>query len=221
MNWYRNQLNKEAKGMWTAFGWLTIPAIAVLLGGSVIDIAKKIKENPQQLAQEIKTVQQNTDPNTIQNLNIPQDSNVIPEPMFPAEPNVVPEPQGAVNIDLNKIHQIESEGGKLLWNKETGARGHFQFVRKTWDEMMGRMGKNWDWWNDSMDYEKSKQVADFYYNKRIPAMLNYYKIPDTIKTRIGAYNWGIGELKKKWTEYGQNWLLYAPKETQEYVQKYG
>ena len=45
MNWYRNQLNKEAKGMWTAFGWLTIPAIAVLLGGSVIDIAKKIKEN--------------------------------------------------------------------------------------------------------------------------------------------------------------------------------
>ena len=69
-------------------------------------------------------------------------------------------------------------------------------------------------------YEKSKQVADFYLNKRIPEMLNSYNIPDNIETRIGAYDWGIEYLKKVWEKYGEQWLVHSPTETQEYIEKY-
>ena len=82
------------------------------------------------------------------------------------------------------------------------------------------MGKDWDWYNDSMDYEKSKAVADYYLNKRIPQMLDYYDITDNVDNRLGAYNWGIGVLLKKWKEFGEDWKQYAPEETQGYLTKY-
>jgi hypothetical protein len=77
-----------------------------------------------------------------------------------------------------------------------------------------------DWWNGSMDIEKSRVVADYYYNTRIPQMLNTYGIEDNINTRIAAYNWGIGYLLNAWKQYGQDWLNYAPKETQNYIKTY-
>jgi len=199
MNWYKKaQLNKESS-IGKAFLGLTVPAIALMLGLSLFDVENKMKENPQGLKQQIE--QKQVEPQV--------------EPQQQESPIVQSE-----NIDLNKIYQIESSGGKDLWNERTRARGHFQFVEKTWNEMVQRLGKNWDWWNDSMDYNKSRIVADFYLNNRIPQMLNYYKIPDTIETRIGAYNWGIGYVKKTWEKYGEEWLSYSPSETQEYVRKY-
>ena len=107
-----------------------------------------------------------------------------------------------------------------------GSRGHFQFMKKTWDEMVKRMGKNWDWWTGSMDYEKSKQVADYYLNKRIPQMLDYYKIPDSIDNRLMAYNWGIGNVEKLYKmeknvgDIKDLTERYLPQETKDYIIKY-
>lgn len=206
MNWYKKaQIDKEAKGMMTAFGWLTIPAIALLLGLSFFDIEDRIKEDPQELAQQVQQVQQAQQGQQQQK---PQTQQVENAP---------------INIDINKIWGIESSKGQdpNMGKSRAGARGHFQFLEKTWNEIVSRMGKNWDWRNGSMNYQKSSQVADYYLNTRIPQMLTYYNIPDTLETRLGAYDWGIGNVKKAWERHGEDWLTHSPTETQDYIlQKY-
>ncbi|MHA1468992.1 MAG: transglycosylase SLT domain-containing protein [Candidatus Asgardarchaeia archaeon] len=200
MNWYKKaQMNKEAKGLWTAFGFLAVPAIALLLGVSVFDIENRIKENPQELTQQVQQAQQ--------------------EKQAPQEPQVQQVENAPINIDINKIWGIESSSGQdpNMDRSKAGARGHFQFLEKTWNEMMSRMGKNWDWWNGSMDYNKSSQVADYYLNQRIPQMLKYYNIPDNIETRLGSYDWGIGNVKNAWEKYGEDWIAHSPTETQNYI----
>jgi len=57
-------------------------------------------------------------------------------------------------------------------------------------------------------------------NTNIPRMLSYFNIPDTIETRLAAYNWGIGNLKKSYAKHGNDWINYAPQETQNYISKY-
>jgi hypothetical protein len=47
-------------------------------------------------------------------------------------------------------------------------------------------------------------------NKRIPQMLKALKIEDTTRNRLIAYNWGVGNIGKK-----------LPKETEDYLKKYG
>ena len=71
-----------------------------------------------------------------------------------------------------------------------------------------------------MDYEKSRQIADYYLNTEIPRLLKSFNIPDNIETRLGAYNWGVGNIKKLWAKYGEDWLKYSPTETQNYIVKY-
>ena len=205
MNWYKKaQLNKYAgKGMWTAMGWIAIPAIVALLGISAFDVENKLQNDPEELAQEVQQKQMQE----------------TPQVQKPEQPKEQVENLGPQNIDLDKIWQIESTKGTNpnMGRSSSGARGHFQFMEGTWNELVQKMGKNWDWFNDSMNYEKSRQVADYYLNKRIPQMLNYYKIPDNIETRLGAYNWGIGNIKREWEQHGDKWLDYSPTETQEYV----
>ncbi len=216
MNWYKRlQYEKYAgKGLWTAMGLLTIPAIIALIGANAYT---QLKDNPQELVKQVQQAQQvqTSEPNKIRQ---------TPEPNLPTtEPNQpVVEPSQSMNIDIDKIWQIESSRGTdpKMGGSPAGARGHFQFMKDTWDECVRRMGKDWDWENGSMDYEKSSQVADFYLNKRIPQMLNYYKIPDTTETRLGTYDWGISGVKEAWEEHGEDWLEYSPRETQDYIRKY-
>jgi soluble lytic murein transglycosylase-like protein len=54
-------------------------------------------------------------------------------------------------------------------------------------------------------------VADWYMNTRIPEMLDYFEIEDTIDNRLAAYNFGIGNVKNK---------KALPKETRNYIKKY-
>lgn len=218
MNWYKDAGLKDfAKGF---FG-LTIPAIVMLLGGNALDIERRIQTDPQGLAQDIaiRQTQETTDPNSFQQPT--PEPNIEPVQEVAPDPNVTEQPQSA-EIDLNKIWEMESSKGTdpNMGKSGAGARGHFQFMEKTWNDMIQRMGKDWDWYNDSMDFEKSKAVADFYLNKRIPQMLDYYDITDNVDNRLGAYNWGIGVLLKKWNEFGEDWKQYAPEETQGYLTKY-
>jgi len=53
-------------------------------------------------------------------------------------------------------------------------------------------------------------IADWYMNKRIPYMLRYYGIEDTVKNRLWSYNAGIGRVV--------NGIM--PQETKRYIEKY-
>jgi len=68
MNWYKKaQIDKySGKGMWTAMGWLTVPAIALLIGGSILDVNKKIEQDPEGLKQQVEQVQQEREPRQFQ-----------------------------------------------------------------------------------------------------------------------------------------------------------
>lgn len=210
MNWYKQaQLNKDSgwKGSFLGF---SIPVLALYLGLSVTDLESKIVENPQAVAQQVQQIKSEND--------FPIKEEFPIQEKEPIQENA----SQPTNIDLDKIWQIESSKGTdpNMGKSEAGARGHFQFIESTWNESVGLMGVDWDWYNDSMDYKKSKQVSDFYFNKRIPQMLNYYKIPDNLETRIGAYSSGIGTLKNLWEEQGENWIENAPTETKDYITKY-
>jgi len=209
MNWYKTAQEKDnwiITKLVTSLGMASILGLLALRGMTMPELAREYQENPQKVVQEAKQVEQQE-----------QYKNLAPIETEKKE-------QEVGNIDLDRIWQIESSRGTDpdMGRSESGARGHFQFMKPTWNEMVKLMGKDWDWWNDSMDYEKSRQVADFYFNKRIPEMLNAYNITDTIETRIGAYSWGIGYLRKTWEKYGENWLNAppTPTETQDYVVKY-
>jgi len=175
----------------------------------LLDVQKEFEYNPQRVVQEIQQVQKNPQPRMIQKPEV-QEKPINPE-------------HRSAHINLDKIWQIESSKGTdpNMGRSTAGARGHFQFLENTWNECVKRMGKNWDWYNGSMNYEISKQVADYYFNTRIPQMINYYNIPDTVKTRIASYSWGIGNLKNAWETHGKNWEEVVPGETRDYFIKYG
>jgi hypothetical protein len=239
-NWYKKA---GLRDFMAGFLGMSIFSIAVLLGLSVAEIEDKISQNPQELAQEIRQKQQTqqTQPpapfvpsfsrkdiqTTLDEENRPEAKQAPPErPQAIKTPKVAP--QKASSIDLDKIWDIESSRGTDpdMGKSSKGARGHFQFMEDTWNECVKRMGKKWDWLNGSMDYKKSAAVADFYFNKRIPQMLNSYKIEDTIKARIAAYSWGIGQLKKLKKkklpgDMDSQIEQYAPLETTDYIKKYG
>jgi len=79
---------------------------------------------------------------------------------------------------------------------------------------------NWTFDRDAFQPSENTIVGNFYMNTRIPEMLEYYGIPDWYATRIGAYNWGIGNLRAAWRCYGDDWVAHAPKETRDYLNKY-
>ena len=220
MNWYKEaqkQNNWVITKLVSMFGTAAVLTLVSLHG--MQGLASQYEANPQQIEQQAKQIQQQEEPAQV--IEQPQFSNIPTEEPAIEEP-VVEAPQ-AVNINLDKIWEIESSSGKDPDMKKpngAGALGHFQFLRKTWDEMVGKMGQNWDWRTGALDYDKSKAVADFYLNKRIPSMLNYYDIPDTIETRLGSYNWGIGHVLKAYKQFGDDWISHSNSETQGYIQKY-
>ena len=122
-------------------------------------------------------------------------------------------------VDINKIIKIESGGDLTAENKKSGARGLCQIIEPTWGECTRLMGKDWSW-ADAFDGEKNRAVGNFYMNIRIPQMLKYYKIPDTIKIRLACYDWGIGNVKRAYDKYNAGFLEFAPQETKDYVKKY-
>ena len=235
MNWYKTAQQKEnwiITKLVSLFGAAAIMAVLAMPGMSEADLSRQYQANPQQVIQEIQQVQQAQPQQGISEeslINRLQEGTTEVLPIAPVEEKIptVPEvaqPSSSGDIDLNKIWQIESTSGKdpgMHEPNSSGALGHFQFLKGTWNEMVGRMGKNWDWETGALDYNKSKAVSDYYLNKRIPAMLGAFNIPDTIKTRIACYSWGIGHLKNAYEEHAENWEIAAPQETKDYFVKYG
>ena len=211
------------------FGTAAVMAVLAMPGMSEEDLSRQYQENPQQVIQQVQQAQPQQSISEDSLINSLEEGKVDAPPVLPEEKKNTPVPEVAQpsisnDIDLSKIWQIESTSGQdpaMHEPNSSGALGHFQFLEGTWNEMVGRMGKNWDWRTGALDYNKSKAVSDYYLNKRIPSMLNYFGIPDTIKTRIACYSWGIGHLKNAYEEHGEGWESVAPQETKDYFVKYG
>jgi hypothetical protein len=119
-------------------------------------------------------------------------------------------------MDMDIIIDIESSCNPDTKDSPSGARGLCQIMPSTWKECTKRMGVDWSWEVDAHDAEKSLKVGTYYINTRIPQMIKYYKLPDTFKSRIIAYSWGIGNLRK----YDAGKVTELPKETSDYINKY-
>ena len=112
-------------------------------------------------------------------------------------------------IKIARIIIIESSGNPLAYNKNSGAVGICQITQICLDD--------YNFYNQTdikldelYNPELNKKVAEWYLNKRIPTMLNYYNIEDTVENRLFAYNAGIGKVKKG----------IMPLETKNYIKKY-
>lgn len=121
-------------------------------------------------------------------------------------------PKKEVVIDMDKVASIESSNNPDTPDSPAGARGWFQIMRPTWEEMVSKMGEDWSW-EEAHDAEKNKAVATYYFNEEIPRLLKHYNIEDTVENRLAANNWGVGNLNRLGIDK-------APQETIDYIEKY-
>lgn len=123
-------------------------------------------------------------------------------------------------INLWAVKQIESSGNPKAHNKGSDCRGLYQINPK------GALAD----WNAAHPSERytpddlfistvNEKIASWYLYKKLPAYLTHYKIPVTVQTVLASYNWGIGNVKR-WYRAG---AVYSelPRETQNYLKKYG
>ncbi len=120
---------------------------------------------------------------------------------------------------MNKISAIESDHNPNAVSP-AGARGQYQIMESTWNECVELMKVDWDYdtyWNDPA---KNRAVGEYYFFKRIPAMLKAYNVPDNTETRLACYNGGIGRIVSAYRKDPTHWKDHLPQETQEYIVKY-
>jgi soluble lytic murein transglycosylase-like protein len=114
-------------------------------------------------------------------------------------------------IDLERVKAIES-GGRVDAVSFRGAkygRGAYQISEICLAEY-NKFNKTSYKPENLFDYTLNKQIASWYLNKRIPAMLKYYKKSVTVDTVLWAYNAGIGRVVQG----------IMPAETKIYIAKY-
>lgn len=115
-------------------------------------------------------------------------------------------------IDMHKIKMIESSGCKQKFGQFEEARGCYQITPVALAEWNQYHPKDRHTLTQMLDDRLCFKVANWYMNKRIPQMLRYFKIADTVRNRIIAYNAGIDTLVKN---------KPLPKITVSYLKKYG
>lgn len=94
------------------------------------------------------------------------------------------------SVDMGKIAMIESSGCKNLVGDNGKALGCYQLhagVIKEYNQFRKASLKH----SDVMNRVVGLKVADWYMNKRIPAMLKHFGKADTVENRLTAYNRGI------------------------------
>jgi len=116
--------------------------------------------------------------------------------------------QAAELVDMRIIQHIESRGNAKAVSP-VGARGLYQIMPCVLKEYNQYHKVKYSW-GQMFDPQKNTQVAYWYLNVRIPALLNYYKLPISTNSVIRAYNAGIRSVVKG----------YTPRETRIYLTKY-
>jgi hypothetical protein len=127
----------------------------------------------------------------------------------------------AQEISLDIISVIESSGNNMAYNFKSGATGQYQIIKSCLNDYNKHATENGFTLLNLTDMYEPKyayMVSNWYLNEHIPDLLWDYGIPDTITSRLIAYNWGIGNLRK-WFKRGCHWNK-LPLETRHYIQRY-
>jgi len=98
-------------------------------------------------------------------------------------------------IDMQRIAHIESSGNPLAHNKREDGRGLFQInpiCLREWNNFHPREQYTPD---DLFNEQINTRIAEWYMNKRIPAMIKHFGKEDTVENRIIAWNAGINYVK--------------------------
>lgn len=117
---------------------------------------------------------------------------------------------GSEAIDMRVIAQIESSGNPLAYNYRSMAAGTFQVTPVCLKEWNNFYPKEKYSFKDLFKPNINWKIADWYMNNRIPKMLNYFHVEDSVNERLRAYNCGIKCSVDDRT----------PQETQRYIEKY-
>jgi hypothetical protein len=142
-------------------------------------------------------------------------------PKEPAKPDpkpIAPQAQ-SVSIDVNKIIQIESNGHRKATNS-SGAAGLMQIMPATWEEIANKIGQFKGFQKYKFNRKANVTIGTYYMNKEIPRLLKSFNLPDDVDMRLAAYNYGVGNVKKVYESYGEDWKLHLPQETADYLKKY-
>ncbi len=99
------------------------------------------------------------------------------------------------SIDMGKIAFIESSGCKNLIGDNGKALGCYQLHEGVVKEYNQFKKTNYTH-KDVMRPDVGLLIANWYINKRIPAMLKHFGKADTVENRITAYNMGINAVIK-------------------------
>lgn len=121
-------------------------------------------------------------------------------------------------INLSIIADIESSGNPLAYNNQSGATGMYQITKGVVYDYNHSVSGSQYTLEDMYEPAWAVIIANWFLNTRIPLWLNNYGIPDTVTSRLIAYNWGIGHLHK-WFKHGSQWNR-LPNETKKYVKRY-
>ena len=222
MHWYKQAKISDWKSL-----LITIP-VSVLIG---LAIGKGwLEKSPQDIQNRIiqeynSPLEAQEDLQEVQELQVQyglQEEYINSSNIPSNRPESLSEPVSSpVVVDIEKIIEIESVGDTTAISPK-GARGIMQIMPDTWEDIVGR-GKMETYWpiEDIEDPVKNRQVGEYYMNIEIPRLLNHYGLPDTIYTRLTAYNWGIGHLKNTYERYGSDWMNHLPEETSNYFIRYG
>ena len=114
-----------------------------------------------------------------------------------------------VDIDMSIIAQIESSNNPMAYNKRSGATGLCQITLPTLADFNARHNTRVTM-DDLYNPQVNMRIANWYMNTKIPQYLKAYKLADTLKNRLWAYNAGIGRVKQG----------ILPDETRDYIAKY-
>jgi len=111
-------------------------------------------------------------------------------------------------INLKTIKQIESNGNPEAIGS-SGERGLYQIMPITLKEYNDYHQRDFsakELFNPNVNYK----IAEWYIEKRIPEMLEYYNKRVTVKNILWAYNAGIGRVVDG----------IMPETTKDYISKY-
>lgn len=112
-----------------------------------------------------------------------------------------------VNLDI--ISKIESNNNPLAYNYKSKAIGLYQITSICLNDY-NLVNNTCYELTDLLSAKFNQKIAIWYFKKRIPQLLKYFGLSDTLENRLWAYNVGIGKVVKG----------IMPKETQNYIKRY-
>jgi hypothetical protein len=114
------------------------------------------------------------------------------------------------HVDISIICQIESNNNPLAYNRHSQARGICQITPICLKEYIIYHPSEKIVLESLFCPKTAIKIGVWYVNTRIPQMLRYYGIADTVNNRLWAYNAGIGRVVKG----------IMPEESRLYIAKY-